>query len=243
MEKSLVLLSGGQDSTTCLFAERASGREVHALTCFYGQRHKIELEAARDVARLADVVSFEIVRFPDGVLHGTSPLVSGKEVEHYQDAQHLPGGIEKTFVPMRNALFLVVAANRAVVIGATRIVTGVSQEDYGGYPDCREPFIGSANRLISEALGESVNSPPVIAAPLMYLNKRQTVQLAQSLPGCMEALAYSHTCYEGKQPPCGTCHSCLLRAKGFEEAGVADPMAVRLSQRDAGSVEKRSASW
>lgn len=225
--KSLVLLSGGQDSTTCLFAEQEGGHEVHTLTCFYGQRHDIELKAASAIASMAGVASHETVFFPDSVLKGTSPLVSGEKVEHYQDAQHLPGGIEKTFVPMRNALFLIVAANRAVVLGCDRIVTGVSQEDYGGYPDCRDTFIGAMNRAISQALGESVAKPPTIAAPLLYLDKRQTVKLAQSLPGCMEALAFSHTCYEGLFPPCGTCHSCLLRAKGFEQAGVVDPLVER----------------
>jgi len=228
--KALVVLSGGQDSTTCLYwAMREFDGRVHALTFDYGQRHKAEVNCAMKIMDNLHKnnpglhLNHEIVYLGDGILKGTSPLVNQHEqVEMYADAQSLPGGIEKTFVPMRNTLFLTVAANRAVVAGCDVIVTGVSQEDYGGYPDCRREFIELFENTINSSLDGVARLE--IEAPLLYKTKKETVELAMELPGCMDALAYSHTCYKGENPPCGVCHACLLRAKGFAEAGVIDPL-------------------
>ena len=177
---------------------------------------------------MAGVVSHEILHV-SSILKGTSPLVNpSHEVDTYKDADSLPGGLEATFVPMRNALFLVLAANRAAVLGCNQIYIGVSQEDYGGYPDCRLDFIESMERSINQALDQRI----YIETPLIQLNKKETVELAQTLPGCMEALAFSHTCYKGDYPPCGKCHACLLRARGFEQAGIQDPLVAR-AQREA----------
>lgn len=229
MTSALVILSGGQDSTTVLFMAKHTFDRVYALTFDYAQRHRVEIEAARRVAALAKVERHEIVTVGQ-VLQGTSPLVNSQQkVEQYASAAVLPGGIEKTFVPMRNALFLTLAANRAVIWECDTIMTGVSNEDYGGYPDCRPAFIDAMRRMIEKALGEST-AAPTISAPLMSLTKQQTVQLALKMPDCMEALAFSHTCYNGAVPPCGTCHACLLRQKGFDEAGVVDPLLKRLQQ-------------
>lgn len=222
--KTVVLvLSGGQDSTTCLYLAKHCGAKIHALTVNYGQRHYRELEAAVKVVGMAGVVSHEILQIPQ-VLQGTSPLVSDSELEQYADYHSLPGGIEKTFVPMRNALFLTLAANRAVVVGADFVVIGVSQEDYGGYPDCRAPFLTAFTQMVSEAIGEAA---PDIYAPLLTLTKCQTVKLAALIPGCMEAMAFTHTSYDGQYPPVGHDHATLLRAKGFEEAGMPDPLVLR----------------
>ncbi|MCK5603185.1 7-cyano-7-deazaguanine synthase QueC [Candidatus Pacearchaeota archaeon] len=228
MKKALIVLSGGQDSTTCLFfvKKHYPGHELHAITFNYGQRHDVEISCARTVAEMANVKSHEIVELPEGILAGTSPLTDhSKKVGRYDDAASLPGGLEDTFVPGRNLLFLAIAANRAYVLGADMLVTGVAQEDFGGYPDCRDAFIKSMQKTIFQATDREIE----IQAPLMYLNKCETVKVAVSLPGCLDALANSHTCYNGEQPPCGKCHSCLLRAKGFEEAGIPDPMMERLS--------------
>lgn len=226
-KKALVLLSGGQDSTTCLYwAIAEHGREnVRALTVLYGQRHATELTAARTIAELAGVEHTEVV--VPGVLLSTSPLVDhARDVQEYADADSLPGGIEDTFVPLRNLFFLTIAANHAVHHGCSVVVIGVSEEDFGGYPDCREAFLGIAEATAREALGQAphASSSLRIARPLVYLDKAQTVRLAWRLPGCMEALAHSHTCYKGERPPCGKCHACLLRAKGFAEADVPDPL-------------------
>ena len=226
MKKILVVLSGGQDSTTCLYAMKTwwPSAEIHAITFDYGQRHSIEIECAVKIAAMAGVASHEIVHLPEGILAGTSPLTDHSiEVEKYDSAETLPGGLEKTFVPMRNALFLTIAANRAYVLGADTMVTGVSEEDFGGYPDCRANFLVAMAGMIRKATEKTIH----LEAPLLHLTKEQTVNLAIKLPGCMEALAFSHTCYNGTVPPCGSCHACLLRAKGFEQAGIVDPLTKR----------------
>ena len=229
-QKALVVLSGGQDSTTCLFLARNMGYEVHAVTFDYGQRHRIELEAARTVGEMCGVASHEFVSLGDGILKSTSPLVSGSELEQYEDHASLPGGLEKTFVPMRNQLFLTVAANRAYALGCRILVTGVCQEDNGGYPDCRAGFI----HLVQEATNAGTFTGEdgalrglEISTPLMNLTKADSVRLARRLPGCMKALAFSHTSYDGAYPPTGHDHATLLREKGFEEAGVPDPLILR----------------
>lgn len=235
MKKCLVVLSGGQDSTTCLFWAIKLGYEVHAVTFDYGQRHQIEIESAKTIARMAGVASHEIVELGSDVLRGSSPLVNPlMELEQYKDYHSLPGGLEKTFVPMRNQLFLTIAANRAYVKGIHVLVTGVCEEDYGGYPDCRKDFINALEMTCN--LGTFTNEPDTlpyleILTPLMHLTKAQSVELAWDMSeegsGCYEALAYSHTAYDGQYPPTGNDHATLLRAKGFEEAGIPDPLILR----------------
>ena len=147
-ERAIVVLSGGQDSTTCLYWALSVGFDVHAITFDYGQRHAIEIEAAKRVARRAKVTSHEIITLGP-ILKGTSPLVSGAPLAQYESHAVLPGGLEKTFVPMRNQLFLTIAANRAYVLGTNRLVTGVCEEDFGGYPDCRRTFIDALEQASS----------------------------------------------------------------------------------------------
>lgn len=231
--KALVVLSGGQDSTTCLFWAIQQGYDVHTITFDYGQKHKREIASAMKIALMAgiDFDKREIVKLGDNILAGTSPLTNkSAELEQYADHASLPGGLEKTFVPMRNQLFLTVAANRAYVMGCNVLITGVCQEDSGGYPDCRASFISTLQNAINYGTftGEAGTLPPLrILTPLMYLTKADSVRMALALPGCMEALAYSHTSYDGAYPPIGHDHATLLRAKGFEEAGVPDPLVVR----------------
>jgi len=228
--KAVVLFSGGQDSTTCLFWALGKFDLVHAVSIVYGQRHSVEIEAAKTIAQLSNV-THEIVEVPQ-VLVGTSPLVSGDPVGQYDCVDDLPGGIEPTFVPGRNALFLVIAANRAASVGATDIVTGVCEEDYGGYPDCRRAFIDSMEGALS--LGFSGDEKEfTIHTPLMRLTKKATVEMSMSMDGCMDAVAYSHTCYNGQVPPCGKCHACHLRQRGFDDAGVPDPLITRLESHGA----------
>lgn len=232
-EKALVILSGGQDSTTCLFWAIAQGYDVHCITFNYGQKHRIELQAAHTVAMMAGIPreKHQFVDLGDGILAGTSPLTNKDvELEQYADHQSLPGGLEKTFVPMRNQLFITVAANRAYVLGCNVLVTGVCQEDNGGYPDCRAVFISTLQDACNYGTftGEAGTIPPLkILTPLMRMTKAESVHLAMSLHDCMAALAYSHTAYDGQYPPVGHDHATLLRAKGFEEAGVADPLVMR----------------
>lgn len=226
---ALVVLSGGQDSTTCLFWAKNRGYKVHAITFDYNQRHSRELDAARKVAAMAGVLSHEVVKVGP-VLKGTSPLVSDNALAQYKDHSSLPGGLEKTFVPMRNQFFLTLAANHAAVIGASILVTGVCEEDYGGYPDCRRDFIDALEIAcnLGTFTGEpGAPAPLYIETPLMHLTKAEAVLLAMALPGCYKALAWTHTSYDGVYPPTGRDHATLLRAKGFEQAGIPDPLVLR----------------
>lgn len=227
--KALVVLSGGQDSTLCLhWALQQGFDEVQAVAFHYGQKHSIELEMA-DVQTERVGVPFEIVELGP-ILKGTSPLVDpNAELEQYTDGD-LPGGLEKTFVPMRNQMFLTIAANRAYVIGATNLVTGVCQADSGGYPDCRQNFIDALEASIN--LGTFTGEPGTVSSlkihtPLMDLSKAESIHMAMNIPGAYEAWAYSHTAYDGAYPPLGFDHATVLRAQGFEEAGVPDPLTVR----------------
>jgi 7-cyano-7-deazaguanine synthase len=230
--KVLVILSGGQDSTTCLFWAKEKFDEVHAITFDYGQRHIIELEAASKVAELAGVASHEIVKVPECLI-STSPLTSDTPLETYESFDEMDGTIgnrrELTFVPMRNALFLTIAANRAEARGIPNLVTGVCQMDNANYDDCREVFIQATEQYINTALGHDHRGTQKITihTPLLFLTKAESVELAKDIEGAFDALAYSHTCYAGKYPPCGECHSCVLRAQGFHEAGVPDPLVER----------------
>ena len=228
--RAVVVLSGGQDSTTCLYWALAAGYEVHAVTFDYGQRHAVEIEAAKRVARRAGVASHEVVTLGP-ILKGTSPLVSGAPLAQYESHAVLPGGLEKTFVPMRNQLFLTIAANRAYVLGANILITGVCEEDFGGYPDCRREFISALEHASSLGTftGQDGALPALhILTPLMHLSKADSVHLALAInEACYAALAWTHTSYDGQYPPTGKDHATLLRAKGFEEIGVPDPLVLR----------------
>lgn len=230
--KALVILSGGQDSTTCLFWAKKRYAEVHAVTFNYGQTHSLELKAAQEVACLADVVSHSFITLGP-VLQSSSPLTDPTQpLETYTDFQSMDkiigDRVEKTFVPMRNALFLVVASNLAVSLGCGVLVTGVCQADNANYPDCRSEFIIAAEEMINEALGcgEPLRKAVIIATPLMNMSKADSIKMALDLDA-YEALAFTHTAYDGKYPPTGKDHASVLRAHGFEQAGYPDPLVIR----------------
>lgn len=231
MTKALVVLSGGQDSTTTLYWALNQGRwaDISAVTFDYGQRHSIEIDAAKTISKMAGVKNHEIIRLGSTMLKSTSPLTDpAAPLETYNNFEEMDtiigDRVEKTFVPMRNALFLTVAANRAAAIGADYLITGVCQQDNANYPDCRIEFISAMEEMVNKALG--VNGFNILA-PLMFKSKAQTVKLAMQLPGCMDALAYSHTAYDGQYPPTSKDHASTLRAQGFLEAGIPDPLVLR----------------
>lgn len=231
--KALVVLSGGQDSTTCLAmaVNQFGPKHVRAITFHYGQRHAIEVQAAMDVAWLAGIEPPEVLALPAGTLQGTSPLTNKSEdlqlYENYEQMDSIIGDrVEKTFVPMRNALFLTIAANRAVVLGASQVWTGVCAADNANYPDCRWDFIMSQEETISRALG-GVNVPALVT-PLMFLNKAKSIKnLAELGPNSFAMLGHSHTAYDGQYPPVGKDHASVLRAQGFLEARWPDPLVIR----------------
>lgn len=227
--RALVIFSGGQDSTTCLFWALENFEFVTTLTFSYGQRHIIELESAKKIAQLAQVKN-EMVDFGK-IFSGISSLTDNEqnipeETIKKRDAEkNSDNQLPTTFVPGRNILFLSVAGSRAYTANCDNIVIGVSQEDFAGYPDCRESFIKSMEQSLSNGLDRRLS----IHSPLMNLSKKETVELAMKWPECMKALSFSTTCYNGKVPPCGRCNSCQLRARGFEEAGIEDPLVKRTS--------------
>jgi len=228
MAKAIVVLSGGQDSTICLFlAKQVNYDEIHAITFDYAQRHLVEVKAAVTIARMAGVTSHEIISLGP-VLKGRSPLTNPNEaLETYSDFQSMDATIgdrvELTFVPMRNALFLTLAANRAACLSAEKIITGVCQSDNANYFDCRQIFIDSQEVTIHRAIEEKIS----IDTPLMNLTKAESIRLALTLPGCYTALGFSHTAYDGAFPPTGHDHASVLREHGFQEAGIADPLLLR----------------
>ena len=229
--KSVVLFSGGQDSTICLFeaVRRAeSAADVLALSINYGQRHSTELDAAATIARRVGC-PHEVITLPAGILSGSSPLVNDNvSLDGYADyadmVARVGDAVEATFVPARNALFMTLAANRAAVAGAPFIFTGICQEDTANYPDCTEVFRDAMEAALCAALG---SKSIIIEAPLMWKTKAQGIRYALTLPGCYHALAYSHTSYDGKFPPTGNNHANILRARGFAEAGLPDPLVCR----------------
>jgi 7-cyano-7-deazaguanine synthase len=225
---ALVVLSGGQDSTTCAAWAKTKFRTVRAITFDYGQTHIRELDAARKVAEILELDSHEIVTVGP-ILGGRSPLTNRTEkletYNSFSEMEEIIGArVEKTFVPMRNALFLTLAANHAMCADIYDIVTGVCEADNANYPDCRKSFIDAQQKAINEALGVSDFK---IWTPLISLSKAQSIKLAQTLPNCMRALAFSHTAYSGEWPPVTQDHATVLRAQGFLEAGVPDPLIVR----------------
>ena len=216
-EKALVLFSGGQDSTTCLFWAKEKFSEVMALNILYGQRHAIERESARKIAQLARVELVELEmdvfsKINDSALINTEMDVSSAHTKN----NNLPA----SFVPGRNIMLLTIASSFAYSKEISHIVTGVSQTDYSGYPDCRDKTIKSLELALSLGMDKDFH----IHTPLMWKTKAETVLMATELEECWEALALSHTCYNGQWPPCGECPACKIRARGFEEAGLTDPI-------------------
>lgn len=220
MTNAIVVLSGGQDSTLCTAIALQECDRVHAVIFDYGQRHSIEIESAVAVANALEI-QHEVVKCP-GILHSVSPLTSNNEVEQYRSPDELPGGIASTFVPLRNLFFLTIAANRAIELGCDRIYTGLCQTDFSGYPDCRQGFVDSVEETIYQATEQKL----LIVTPLMDLTKADSVKLAQQVMGDRfgEIISLTHTCYNGIKGGCSQCAACLLRDRGFREAGINDPI-------------------
>ena len=217
-DKALVLLSGGQDSTTCLYwaMDRFGRQNVSAVSFDYGQRHSIELECAQAIAKDADIAHMILPINTFSALGGDA--LTDPDVEVASGVEE-SSGLPNTFVPGRNLIFVTYAAAHAWREGIGNLVVGVAQTDYSGYPDCREETIEALQKAIRLGMESEIK----ILAPLMHLSKKDTVELARDL-GALAAMALTHTCYNGKRPPCGTCAACELRAKGFAEAGIDDPL-------------------
>ena len=221
--KAVCLLSGGLDSSTCLGVARRDGFECYALSFDYGQRHRIELEAAAKVARHFDAREHRVVRI-DLRAFGGSALTADIDVPK----DSLAEGIPITYVPARNTIFLSYAMAWAEVLECSDIFIGVNAIDYSGYPDCRPEFIAAFEHMANLATKAGVEGRTMLRVhtPLAELGKAGIVKLASEL-GVDFGLTYS--CYDPDEAgrSCGHCDSCLLRLKGFSEAGVRDPVLYR----------------
>lgn len=222
--KAVCLLSGGLDSSTCLAYARRAGFECYALSFDYGQRHRIELEAAAKVAAHLGAAEHRVARI-DLAAFGGSALTGQGEVPKGRRAEEMGRGIPPTYVPARNTIFLSFALAWAEVLEASDIFVGVNAIDYSGYPDCRPEYIEAFQKLANLGTKAGVEGRVrfKIHAPLIRLSKAEIVRLALSLG---VDLSLTHSCYDPQKDgsPCGACDSCLLRRKGFEEAGVRDPL-------------------
>ena len=220
MSDAVVLLSGGLDSYTAAAIARAEGFRLFALTVRYGQRHAAEIDASRRVAANLGVVRHVEIDV-DLSMFGGSSLTTDTPVP--KDRQIIPSEIPSTYVPARNTVFLSLALGWAEVLGAHDIVIGVNALDYSGYPDCRPEYISAFEQLASLATARGVQGERFrIHAPLQMLSKAQIIRRGVEL-----GLDYglTHSCYDpGPSGPCGRCDSCVLRAAGFAEAGVVDPI-------------------
>jgi 7-cyano-7-deazaguanine synthase len=223
MADAVVLLSGGLDSYTAAAIARAEGLRLNALTVRYGQRHASELAAARAVAKWLGVarhveVDVGLSAFGGSSLTSDAPVPKDRPL----DTNEIPS----TYVPARNTVFLALALGWAEVLGAHDIVIGVNALDYSGYPDCRPEFIAAFEQLASLATAKGVHGERFrIHAPLQMMIKREIIQRGITL-----GLDYglTHSCYDpSPSGPCGRCDSCVLRANGFAEAGVEDPILRR----------------
>ncbi len=223
--KAVLLLSGGLDSYTAGAIAKAEGHQLHALTIRYGQVHAREIEAARKVAAALGVARHLELDVPLAKIGG-SALVGDGQIP--KDRAMTAGDIPSTYVPARNTVFLSLAMAWAEVVGAEAIVIGVNALDYSGYPDCRPEYLRAFEQLAALATKAGVEGRPLkILAPLLELTKADIIRRGVAL-GVDYGLTLS--CYDPGPDgrPCGRCDSCHLRAKGFSEAGVRDPMDLEI---------------
>lgn len=229
--RAVVLLSGGLDSTTTLAVAKSQGHEIYALTFRYGQRHEVEIEAARRIAEHFSVKQHVITQI-DLRTFGGSALTSDIEVPKDRSLEEMGHGIPITYVPARNTIFLSFALAWAEVLGSSDIFIGVNALDYSGYPDCRPEYIEAYQRMANLATKAGVEGQQKLSihTPLIHLSKAQIIKRGVEL-GVDYGLTI--TCYDPSSEgvACGKCDACLLRLKGFAENGLKDPAPYRAEIR------------
>ncbi len=225
-KKAVVLLSGGLDSTTSAAIARSRGYELYALSFDYAQRHKKELDCARAVADALGVARHEVLDLPLGRLGGSALTDAAIDVPDAPDPA--AGGaaigeqIPATYVPARNTVFLSLALAYAEVVDADAIYLGINAMDYSGYPDCRPEYLEAFQRVADLATKQGVEGHgPRLEAPLVEMTKADIVRAGLEHGAPLES---TWSCYRGGDAACGTCESCVLRLRGFEAAGVEDPV-------------------
>jgi 7-cyano-7-deazaguanine synthase len=224
-KKAIVLLSGGLDSATTLYAARAAGYKVLALIFDYDQRHKREVAAAKAVARRAGC-AFTVLKIK---LPWKGSALLDRKIKVPSPMSQVPRDIPVTYVPARNTVFLSFALSCAEAVGASRIFIGANAIDYSGYPDCRTAYFKAFQRLASLGTRCGVQGQAIrIETPLVRLTKSQIIRRGMRLK---VPYGLTWSCYQGKRRPCGACDSCRLRAKGFKEAGLKDPLLAMFEVR------------
>lgn len=222
----VVLLSGGQDSATCLAMVKDVGYSpIHTIAFDYGQRHRIELGCSKNLAARAGAIHHEVPINTFKYVSVSNLLNNNTDIneKHAIDSE-----VPSSFVPGRNLIFLTFAAALAYSLGIEDLYTGVCQTDFSGYADCRDETIKALEVAISLGLGKKIK----IHTPLMYATKAEIVEIMLGM-GCLSWYEDTHTCYNGKRPPCGTCPACVLRAKGFAMMGIEDPLIkIQREKRD-----------
>lgn len=218
--KAVILLSGGLDSTVCMAYAKDAGYELYPISFNYHQRHSIELESAKKVAQFYQVANHIVIETNMNDIGGSALTDTSIDVPN-GDVQS--DEIPVTYVPARNLIFLSYALSYAEAIGAERILIGVNALDYSGYPDCRPAFIEKFQEVANYATKATAadHKEILIETPLLNLSKKEIVELGTRLGA---PLHVSHSCYRGGEKACGKCDSCLLRLKGFREAGLTDPV-------------------
>ena len=229
--RAVVLLSGGLDSSTVLAVARQRGFEPHCLSVDYGQRHRGELLAARRVARALGAATHRVARVNLSLFGGSALTDGGIAVPKNRSGADMATDIPVTYVPARNTVMLSLALAWAEVLGANDIFLGVNAVDYSGYPDCRPPFLRAFERLARLATRAGAQGARMrIHAPLLRLSKKGIVRLGTRLG---VPFAITRTCYDPvRGRACGRCDACLLRRRGFEEAGVPDPTRYATSRKE-----------
>lgn len=211
MSIAVVVFSGGQDSTTCLVQALKEFDEVHAITFDYGQRHRLEIEVAADLAKSLGVKAHKVM---DVTLLNELAISSLTRDDISVSGELQDNGLPNSFVPGRNILFLTLAGIYAYQVGANTVITGVCETDFSGYPDCRNDFVKAMNA----ALVQGMNRPLTIRTPLMWLNKAETWALADQYQALDLVRNHTLTCYNGMiGDGCGECPSCLLRKAGLND--------------------------
>jgi 7-cyano-7-deazaguanine synthase len=222
MRRSVCLISGGLDSTVAATWAKKQGWQLYGLTVNYGQRHQKEIQAAQQVAATLDFAAWKLFALDLTVWGGSALTQESLAVPRGRPPEAMAQDIPVTYVPLRNTLFLSLAAAWAEVLEAECLVIGANALDYSGYPDCRPEFYRALEEAFRLGSKRGVEGKPVkIEAPLITLSKKEIVLKGIELKA---PLHLTWSCYLGEEKPCGTCDSCLLRAKGFREAGMKDPI-------------------
>jgi 7-cyano-7-deazaguanine synthase len=221
MRKAVILLSGGLDSATVIGIAHDQGYALYVLSFDYGQRHSRELECASKIAEFYQIQEHKIINIDLGHLGGSAltddniPVPEGRELENISET------IPSTYVPARNTIFISYGLAYAEIIDADAIYIGANARDYSGYPDCRPEYFNIFQQLVNLCNKRGVEGRPIeLKTPLIDMTKAEIIKKGVEL-----GVPYKHTwsCYKGGDRPCGICDSCLLRAKGFQEAGIDDP--------------------